>query len=884
MCESATKQRSGARARHRRDPNVEGAYTGNGWSRDGANDTYVEGDEILIDVEFRSGEAVKVDTKGDNGNVALRVELGGATKKFALDSSLHGGETLRFAYTVERGNGEACSSATTTADCDTDGIAPAPGTVDSVANTLVELSNGATVMSADSFAAADLRHTGGFFQGVAERLKVYGSISAAASTAGPRAMDAEIPADSEGRTLVVTFDKPLGPFDQGWVQRNLSVKASNVHTRKTQYQHPNAVELGGTGNDLNKVLTLTLGVPVRAADRVYLGYGYVTDDSGQVHRELKGTDGKLTPDFANFPVVNNLPGSPPIPVRAEIAGTSLRIVFDKALDPASTPAGSAFTVHWSDRDGDRGTVPGTGSAGVEGSEVTVSLQRAMGPHTLASVYYDPMSQAEASRLKGAGASGGLVNAIEQFEIRQVQDVTAPRLVNKLANTLQSRANDPLGQGKSKIMLYFDERLDRTSVPAAGDFALSSTDSNAVQGAAVASVAVEDTALVLTTSHWLKDNIDYTLAHTPGTDPIMDAAGNAVAAFEETVRSFAVSQPVLRGSTVTGSSLELSMVHALDPGSVPPPSAFGLWEKEPDDGETELRTLTFHRVERVTVNSSKVVLQLNHPVYPCAGETVFRVSYTKPSTNALRTAGGWDADDWAADKWKGQANDHALVTNARHGRCADWLAGTYIGSVILKARRAFARDRGEPEPEWFTVAASGGPVTVTGAAFDPNDAHVLKLALSRELAAGETVTVSYRRPAGESGLWDADGNQLRDVVNAPVRAKEGEVLPVLDVADAVADEGGTLAFAVTLNPSADADVTVDYATADGEATAGEDYEAVSGTLTFAAGETEKAVEVSALEDAVAEGDETLALTLSNPSGATLGAPRRRARSRTRARRR
>ena len=64
------------------------------------------------------------------------------------------------------------------------------------------------------------------------------------------------------------------------------------------------------------------------------------------------------------------------------------------------------------------------------------------------------------------------------------------------------------------------------------------------------------------------------------------------------------------------------------------------------------------------------------------------------------------------------------------------------------------------------------------------------------------------------------------------------------------------------------MTVDWATADGTATAGEDYTAASGTLTFSAGETEKTVTVAVLDDAHDEGSETLALTLSNPSGAWL----------------
>ncbi len=91
---------------------------------------------------------------------------------------------------------------------------------------------------------------------------------------------------------------------------------------------------------------------------------------------------------------------------------------------------------------------------------------------------------------------------------------------------------------------------------------------------------------------------------------------------------------------------------------------------------------------------------------------------------------------------------------------------------------------------------------------------------------------------------------------------------LGVADATGAEGATLAFAVTLNAAANAAVTADYATADGTATAGEDYVAAVGTLTFEPGETAKAVEVATILDAADEGVETFALKLSNADGATI----------------
>lgn len=67
------------------------------------------------------------------------------------------------------------------------------------------------------------------------------------------------------------------------------------------------------------------------------------------------------------------------------------------------------------------------------------------------------------------------------------------------------------------------------------------------------------------------------------------------------------------------------------------------------------------------------------------------------------------------------------------------------------------------------------------------------------------------------------------------------------------------------------VTVDFASEDMTAAAGSDYSAVSGTLTFAPGETQKAVTVTAPTEAAPEGDLTFRIRLSNATGATLPSP-------------
>ena len=86
------------------------------------------------------------------------------------------------------------------------------------------------------------------------------------------------------------------------------------------------------------------------------------------------------------------------------------------------------------------------------------------------------------------------------------------------------------------------------------------------------------------------------------------------------------------------------------------------------------------------------------------------------------------------------------------------------------------------------------------------------------------------------------------------------------------EGNTgtrpFAFTVTLSAAYDVPVTVDYATANGTATAGSDYQAASGTLTFAPGETSKTITVLVNGDRLAEPNETFFVNLSSPTNATI----------------
>jgi hypothetical protein len=75
--------------------------------------------------------------------------------------------------------------------------------------------------------------------------------------------------------------------------------------------------------------------------------------------------------------------------------------------------------------------------------------------------------------------------------------------------------------------------------------------------------------------------------------------------------------------------------------------------------------------------------------------------------------------------------------------------------------------------------------------------------------------------------------------------------------------------VTLAPASTSVVTVAFATSDGTATAGSDYTATTGLLTFQPGVTTQTVVVPVVGDTAVEGDETFTVTLSNATNATLG---------------
>ncbi|HKP47009.1 MAG TPA: Calx-beta domain-containing protein, partial [Pyrinomonadaceae bacterium] len=150
------------------------------------------------------------------------------------------------------------------------------------------------------------------------------------------------------------------------------------------------------------------------------------------------------------------------------------------------------------------------------------------------------------------------------------------------------------------------------------------------------------------------------------------------------------------------------------------------------------------------------------------------------------------------------------------------------------------------------------------------------------------TTAVLRKSG--GCTDSNNNAADFDVSAPAPRNSSSTLnfcssaaPVIQFSQSIYSDPenfGSLGLLVTRTGNTSAASSVDYATSDtsgtnncdvisGKASSRCDYITTLGTLQFAAGETFRLINIPIIDDAYAEGTETFNVTLSNPSGATLG---------------
>ncbi|MFM7770018.1 MAG: Calx-beta domain-containing protein, partial [Bacteroidota bacterium] len=127
--------------------------------------------------------------------------------------------------------------------------------------------------------------------------------------------------------------------------------------------------------------------------------------------------------------------------------------------------------------------------------------------------------------------------------------------------------------------------------------------------------------------------------------------------------------------------------------------------------------------------------------------------------------------------------------------------------------------------------------------------------------GQTLTIN---PVPGTVTGNAATNGLLDTLNNYLAS-----FADMSVADiSVNENAGTVTITVTISTPVSSVVTVNYATSNGTAIAGLDYTAVSGSLTFPANVISLTFTVPILNDALAEGNETFTVTLTDPVNISL----------------
>lgn len=148
--------------------------------------------------------------------------------------------------------------------------------------------------------------------------------------------------------------------------------------------------------------------------------------------------------------------------------------------------------------------------------------------------------------------------------------------------------------------------------------------------------------------------------------------------------------------------------------------------------------------------------------------------------------------------------------------------------------------------------------------------------------GETLK-SFNVPILDDAIVEGDETVLLQLSNPSANATISTVQATLTISDNdfapgrisfsaaqtfVDETAGSVTVTVTRTSGRTGSVAVQYATANGTATAGEDYTATSGTVLFLEGETTKTVTIPVADDSRVEGNEAFSVALTNPTGGAL----------------
>ena len=258
---------------------------------------------------------------------------------------------------------------------------------------------------------------------------------------------------------------------------------------------------------------------------------------------------------------------------------------------------------------------------------------------------------------------------------------------------------------------------------------------------------------------------------------------------------------------------------------------------------------------------------------------FPVTAGAPQTVKAGAAG---ADDTFIAKFSTTPASPAAQPGTLALNAAAYAVNENGGTAVINVTRSGGADGAVSVT--CSAAAAGGDTATAGTDFTASSVTLnwadgdaaskgcdVAIANDAAIENAETFTVSLSGPTGGAALGASS--------SATVTINDDDVAPVpqpgtvaFDPASySVNENGGSVTLTLTRTTGADGAISVSVASGGGSASAGADYTALSQTVNWADGDSgNKTVNLTVLDDATDEVNETVTVTLSNATGgATLG---------------
>ncbi|WP_265683687.1 SwmB domain-containing protein, partial [Verminephrobacter aporrectodeae] len=497
-----------------------------------------------------------------------------------------------------------------------------------------------------------------------------------------------------------------------------------------------------------KTVTLTLTTAVTHGQSVTVAYADPT--TGNDANAIQDATGNDAASFAATAVTNNTPApadnTAPEFSSAAVNGSQLVLTYTEAntLDPAVLAGNAGFTVN---------TAAGTAAITVNSAvvsatakTVTLTLSRAVTSAETVTVSYTKPSS-------GAVVQDAAGNDAVDFNSRAVTNTT-PRVPNEELTVDITIADSALTAGETTTFTFtFSEPVN--GFDASDIVCTSGTLSTPATNAArtVWTATFTPTANINVPSNVI--NID--LAR------VTDNAGNPGKG-ETTSANYSVDTrdtvaPLLRSATVNGDQLVLTYTEAntLNGAALTGNAGFTV----------STTTGTAIPVNSASVNATAKTVTLTLSRAAANGEAL-TVSYAKPATGGVQDAAGNQAVDFSNQTITNTTPDTTPPVISSAAVNGDKLVLTYTEANTLNGA-TLAGNAG------FTVSTTAGTAITVNSASVNTTAKTVTLTLSRAAANGETLTVSYAKPA-TGGIQDAAGNQAVDFSNQTITNTTPDTTP------------------------------------------------------------------------------------------------------------